>query len=113
MPSLHQETDANAKAITIIAFTSLATLTALLCGLYGLFSAITGHIKPTEKAPHSLIAERQGPKPPLLESNPWLAKKKRIENERKMLESYEWFDRERGIARIPIEQAIEILAYEH
>ena len=49
---------------------------------------------------------------PLLQAFPEKDLATYLEKERLRLESYEWVDRKRAIARIPIERAMEIQAHE-
>jgi hypothetical protein len=52
------------------------------------------------------------PPQPRLQSNPTLDWQEQQERARTLLNSYEWLNREQGTVRIPVEQAIELLAEE-
>jgi hypothetical protein len=52
------------------------------------------------------------PPSPRLQVNPPLEWQAQQEQARSLLNSYEWLDREQGTVRIPVEQAIELLAEE-
>ena len=47
---------------------------------------------------------------PALQSAPQLDRTQYFNEKRKLTESWEWIDRQRGIARIPVEEAMRIMA---
>lgn len=47
---------------------------------------------------------------PALQSAPQLDRAHYFDEKRKLTESWEWIDRQRGIARIPVEEAMRIMA---
>lgn len=48
--------------------------------------------------------------PPVLQSAPQQERAQYFAEKQKLLDSWEWIDRQRGIARIPVEQAMQIMA---
>ncbi|HEX7636315.1 MAG TPA: hypothetical protein VF427_13695 [Noviherbaspirillum sp.] len=50
---------------------------------------------------------------PLLQSAPQPERAQYFAEKNRLLESWEWIDRQRGIARIPVEQAMRIIAERH
>ena len=48
--------------------------------------------------------------PPVLQSAPQQERTQYFAEKQKLLDSWEWIDRQRGIARIPVEQAMQIMA---
>jgi hypothetical protein len=48
--------------------------------------------------------------PPVLQSAPQQERAQYFAEKQKLLDSWEWIDRQHGIARIPVEQAMQIMA---
>lgn len=48
--------------------------------------------------------------PPALQSAPQREREQYFADKRRLLESWQWIDQQAGIARIPIEQAMQIMA---
>jgi len=48
--------------------------------------------------------------PPILQSAPQQERAQYFAEKQKLLDSWEWIDRQRGIARIPVEEAMRIMA---
>ena len=53
---------------------------------------------------------RPMPPPPRLQTYPFQDVKDLRQEERRLLETYEWVDRNAGVVRIPVDRAIEVLA---
>jgi hypothetical protein len=82
---------------------------ALMVGLYRFLDAREA----AEKAPRypmTVGVERPLPPPPRLQSYPFSDLKALRQEEGRLLERYGWIDRNRGLVRIPVDRAIEILA---
>jgi hypothetical protein len=115
MPSRHELSDANALKIMLVAIVFILGSMVMLLGLGATFYILKSYVE-SETLPTALramILKRQVPPPPLLEINPAAENESVLAKERQMLNSYQWIDQKKGILRIPIEQAIEILLYEH
>ena len=97
-----QDVDARAILATIVA---LALAIAAVCATsYGLLAWW-----------HRPLAGPNGPRdfairPPVLESAPLAARNRFEAEKRALLEGYGWADRERGLARIPVERAMDLMA---
>ena len=108
----HEETDAEVGPLVRFAiFLTLITLAcaALTAGFYKYLDAR----EQAEKAPrYPLTAgvERPLPLPPRLQNYPFDDVKGLRREEAKLLEHYQWVDKNAGTVRIPVERAIEILA---
>jgi hypothetical protein len=91
----------------------LALLVLLtILAMRGFFGLLVGDLERQDPAP-SPIAEanlRQLPPEPRLEVHPTLALQELRAREDSILLSYGWEDREAGVARIPVERAMEIIA---
>lgn len=64
----------------------------------------------TETEPHPLQELREGPPAPRLQAVPSRELDEHLAIVEEALGSYRWIDREEGLARIPIERAMEIVA---
>ena len=61
---------------------------------------------------HVLAEEHQVPPAPKLEARPQAENADSEQLERKVLQSFEWIDRDAGVVRIPVERALEIVLQE-
>jgi hypothetical protein len=57
----------------------------------------------------SLLHQRKQPPLPRLQANPTADLRNYLDRENQLLSSYAWIDRKAGIARIPIERAMELV----
>jgi hypothetical protein len=104
----YEPTDVDVKAILWIGLITVVVVglfAAALVGLIGLFHSATQEprISPLERVEIT-------PPEPRLEANPALVLDEVRHHEQQLLEGYGWVDRGAGIARIPITQAMRILA---
>lgn len=111
-PIGHETTDVDTWAIGKFAIAlvliSIAAM-AMLMGLFHYFITREGAMPP--KAYSSLDkAEVRQPPEPQLETSPvqQLAEERAAED--KILDSYGWVDKQHGVVRLPIDQAIDLLA---
>ncbi len=104
----YEPSDVNVKAVLWIALTLVVVVVlsaAALGGLVGLFQLETG------RAPVSPLARVElRPPAPRLDAHPAATLAAVRKRETAALEGYGWVDRSAGIARIPIEQAMRLLA---
>ena len=109
----YETSDASAR--TLLAWGAglvLVLITAAVTtGLF--FNALAAYAKRTDPKVSPLAATESSarPEPRLLEKEPEdLAAVRKDEDQ--VLRTYEWIDRERGVVRIPIERALELVAKE-
>jgi hypothetical protein len=106
----HDLTDLSPKNIALFGV-SLAAMIIIVLGvsylLFGHYAAV--QIK-THPPPSPLSYTREPTPEPRLAAHPGQDLKAMRAAEDSMLKSYGWIDREKGIVRIPIDRAIEILA---
>lgn len=95
----HERTDANARAIGWTAGVVIVSGALVLFMVWGAFYLL----KARAHAPPNLTN--------VPAVNRSIENKAHVAEERKLLESYAWIDRDKGIVRVPIEKAIEILLY--
>jgi hypothetical protein len=113
----HEPNTANVGAIIGIAV-ALVVLTAILSvGLWGLYNAFAARPTPqTASAPLNAPLQRPGtlptptipPLPARLPVGPADQQQKQTQDEA-VLNSYGWVDRDKGIVRIPIDRAIDLV----
>ena len=108
----HEPTDANARAITRfgIALALIVILSQLL--LWWLFDRLSGkQAKVSPPVPALIRAQApKEPPEPRLQDNPQRDMKKMLEDEDAVLHHYGWVDPDRGIVRLPVDRALEIVA---
>ena len=108
----HEETDADTRAITRygigLAFL-LITCNVLVWWLFDHLSARESRLSPAVPA---IVKEQAPTEPPepRLQGNPQLDMRNMLDEEDAVLNHYGWVDPDRGIVRIPVQQAIEIVA---
>jgi hypothetical protein len=108
----HEETDADTRAITRfgigLAFV-LVICNVLIWWLFDHLAARESRLSPAVPAIVKLQAPREPPEP-RLQGNPQLDMRNMLNEEDAVLNHYGWVDPDRGIVRIPVQQAIDIVA---
>ena len=88
-------------------------LTAAIAGAFVLVAWMFGILADQGKSgtalPPLVETDQSGPPEPRLQTNPEADNRAFIDSEREALQQYGWVDRERGIARIPIDRSIELM----
>lgn len=103
--------DASLRALLWIGAGIVAAAIIIHFALYGLYrvfnksAARAGRIPATRKQ-----AQPQTPDAPQLQVNPAADMKQFREQENQKLDSYGWIDKQKGAVRIPVEQAMKIIA---
>jgi hypothetical protein len=105
-PREHEQEDVNLRAIAW-AGAALAATIALVCLAAYLLWQFWGPAQAYD-APNTPLDFK--PSPPTLESAPQPARAAYFAEKEKLLNSWEWIDPKQGIARIPVEQAMRMLA---
>ncbi|MBZ5592494.1 MAG: hypothetical protein LAP39_09675 [Acidobacteriia bacterium] len=108
----HEHTDADSRAITQfgIALTFFLIVSQLvLWWVFSSFSKREQKLSPPVPAIVKAEAPHEPPEP-RLQANPQLDMRKMLEEENEALTHYGWVDPDRGIVRLPIERALDILA---
>jgi hypothetical protein len=110
-PEVERErTDVDTRAILRFGAGILVILVAtflVLAGLFGFFSTRESRLG---RGPGRGLPPKQLPPEPRLETSPPANLAELRAAEEKALTNYGWVDREKGVARIPIERAMEIIA---
>ena len=103
-----EETDFSARAIRwfVVGLIGLLAFTGIICGaMLWVFFSIT----PEAKALAPMLPEARA-EAPLLQTEPNADLERIQARSTRFLNSYGWVDRKNGIVRIPIEEAMRILA---
>jgi hypothetical protein len=107
----HEESDVNIRAIFqfgagLMALTAIVYVVVWL--LFGYFTRREDSASVTRTYPLAAGQEDRLPPEPRLQTNPRQDLKDLREAEDKMLKSYQWVDRNAGIVRIPIDEAMKL-----
>ncbi len=108
----HEESDADIGPLIRFAI-FLTVITAAVATLMVGFYKFLDSREAVEKAPRYPMAvgvERPLPPPPRLQTYPFDDVKALRKEEAKLLEHYQWINKDAGTVRIPIDRAIELLA---
>jgi hypothetical protein len=106
----HEESDVNIRAIFGFAFGLMIVTAAvylLIFGLFKYFDAREG-VKGVAEYPLAAAQGRREPPEPRLQTNPRQDLADLRAKEDDLLGSYGWVDRNAGVVRIPIEQAMKL-----
>ena len=108
----HETTDAEigplVKFAVFLAVLCLA-IAALMVGFHRYLEAREAALKQSQY-PMTIGMERPLPPPPRLQSYPFDDLRALRREEQRLLDRYEWVDRNAGLVRIPVSRAIELLA---
>jgi hypothetical protein len=106
----HEEKDVNALAVGIFGVCLAVLCIVAVILLIGLFRYFKGQ-EASRQVPAEPAAEMRGlPAEPHLQETPVRDLKQMRAAEDQILGSYGWVDREKGIVRLPISRAMELLA---
>lgn len=95
-----------AWGVMLVSVTVLAALAA-----WAYFEVLAAQAARRDVQPSPLAATGPPPEPRLIVDEP-AALKSVLEEERQVLGSYAWIDKQKGVVRIPLERAMELVARE-
>ena len=104
----HESSDASVRGIVFtLAGLAVGAMLAFFL-IYGIFWFLADH--PVRTAPPNPMAasERQIPPQPRVSDQPAVELKDLHESEDKILDTYGWTDKQKGIVRIPIDRAMDL-----
>jgi hypothetical protein len=105
----HETRDIDIRFIGLFSLSMVVLLVGSLALMGWLFGILAG--KPLGRSRSASIAEtRPYPPAPRLQASPTRDMQELRRTENAVLQSYGWIDQSAGIARIPIDQAMELLA---
>ena len=111
----YETTDAHVRPLAGIAIFLTIFIPAVFLGIVVLFKVID-YYQPllyddlSTEDTHPLADTRLVSSEPIVQVDPPLQKAELQQIEQNVLTTYDWVDKEKGIARIPIKRAIEILS---
>jgi hypothetical protein len=108
----HEPTDANLGSAWRLYFFMLAFLGLVFVAMWYALGAFGAAVTRQETPPPPL-AQRKGdrlPPGPRLQTTPYLDLEQYRQAQQQVLDRYAWVDEQNGIAQIPIERAIELVA---
>jgi hypothetical protein len=106
----HELSDLEPEKIALFGAVLAVTIVAVLVATYVLFNQFYASDRSRQAAPSPLSFTPEPIPEPRLLVTPGQDLNAMRAAEDSLLNSYGWIDREKGIARIPIQEAIEILA---
>jgi hypothetical protein len=112
-PTVAREgTDANTRAITRFGIGLAFVIIVSQLLLWWLFDALAGkEAKLSPPVPAIIKAQAPAQPPePRLQANPRLDLREMLRDEDAVLDHYGWVDPDRGIVRLPVQRALEIVA---
>lgn len=109
-PSGYEKRDASVRVVVSFAGALLIGTIIIHLGVAGLYK-LFAHLHPSPDPPYRIAFDtRMLAPPPRLQTNPQVDLAAFQKNENGKLNSYGWVDRERGVLRIPIERAMDLIA---
>jgi hypothetical protein len=106
----HSPDETDAWGIFRFGIVLVISTSALLLLLAGLYVAYRAQARAADQPPPPLARERTRAPGPRLEEREWETLEKVRADEHEHLDTYGWVDRERGIVRIPIAEAMKLAA---
>jgi|SRR5690242_12439336 len=109
MPRLgHEQTDMNPKYVFYFAVALIIAGLFIHIGLWWIFRQLERQQARRETRPAMVQVPPQQPPEPRLQISPQGDLEELHRQEDEILSTYRWIDRDKGVARIPINRAIEI-----
>ena len=108
----HEETDADARAITRFGIALVLVLVLSQLALWWLFNSFTRRESKLSPPVSALVRAQAPTEPPepRLQANPQADMRTMREREETVLNHYGWVDPNRGVVRIPIDRALDLVA---
>ena len=105
----HERTDVNILGIFWFIAILAASAVVIHVALWGLFVYLDKTTHPEEVTYWQTQPLNQVPPQPRLQASPKRDMQEMLAHERQWLNSYDWIDRQAGIVRIPIDQAMQLV----
>jgi len=112
-PHVHHEPgDVNARAVTESGLAMAALVIVFSIGLWGVFEYLKHRV--TEMAlplsPAAMVNAQKQPPEPRLQPHAAQDMRQMQSDENKIMQQYAWIDPDKGIVRIPVERAMDLIA---
>jgi hypothetical protein len=107
----HEETDVNIRAILLFAAGLIVTTVALSGVVWILYRYLDARESRQAQVEYPLAAQQEQrlPPEPRLQTNPREDMRELREQEEQVLKTYGWVDRNGGVVRIPIDEAMKLM----
>ena len=109
---MRETTDFNLKYIVYSAAALLVGLAVVLAGATWVFKTFVKHDEREQVIRSEVQPVQVGPREPKLQINPEQENQEYLAEQRQTLSTFGWVDQGSGIARIPIDRAMDIVAQE-
>jgi hypothetical protein len=112
-PHVHHETgDVNARALTKFGLSMAGLIVIFLVGLWGLFEYLKNRVAEMEQplSPSAMVNAQKQPPEPRLQRYPARDMRDLRADEGKIMQQYGWIDPDKGIVRIPVQRAMDLIA---
>lgn len=112
-PHVHHEPgDVDARALTKFGLGMSGLVVVFLFGLWGLFQYFAKREAELGPAPSqgAGVAAQKLPPEPRLQPNPVRDLRQMRADEDRLMSQYAWIDPDKGVVRIPVERAMELIA---
>ena len=108
----HEPGDVNAGALTKFGLAMAALIVVFLFGLWGVFEYLKNREAELGRPAYSsaLVNAQKQPPEPRLQAFPARDMRDMRAAEEKILHQYAWIDPDKGIVRIPVERAMDLIA---
>ena len=105
----YERSDASPRGLACFALITAAILAAVSLSLILLFKHFEKAENPGSFIPAPFAAQRQLPPGPRVQPNPSADMQNYYESQQRLLNTYAWIDRQRGIVRLPIDRAMQLV----
>lgn len=105
----HEASDAQVRPLMKFLLALFISTAIVFVAMGLLFNILVEQAAVLDRPPSPIAEGRQVPPSPQLQVSPAAELKRLRESEDRTLNSYGWIDRERGVARIPIDRAMDLL----
>jgi hypothetical protein len=105
----YERSDASPRGLLYFALIMAAILAALSLSLIWLFKYFEKAENSGSFVPAPFATEQPLPPGPRVQSNPGADMQSYYESQQKLLNTYGWVDRQKGIVRLPIDRAMQLL----
>jgi hypothetical protein len=107
----YEAADASPATLVLWGIALIAVIVFAVIASWAFFDLLAANAARNDTAPSPLVSKEPPPAPRLLVNEPADLKTVRREEEQ-VLDSYAWVDKARGIVRIPVARAMELVAKE-
>jgi hypothetical protein len=104
----HETSDAGVQSIVLVGAGLALTIAVVGLLVFGIFQYLSAHASASPQSNPMTVFDSQIPPPPHIEEHPAIEVQQLRAEEDHTLATYGWVDKKAGVARIPIDRAMEI-----